>query len=182
MFRRNPRPYASGSPSRIRMVPMHLVRQAGTVTHPSGTSCGPALAAHPALVGLASTGVNIAGKRALHSSQLAEAFLTLTRDLEAVFGGGQGRMLDRQVSVFMGQPLLTTMVPAGARELGYLAGVPARFGKVDGATTWTQSSAAAMPRRAEAPGRQHGGPTLASSWPVQNSWRLCMASTMCWRW
>ena len=113
--------------------------------------------------------VNIAGKRALHSSQLAEAFLTLTKDLEAVFGGGQGRMLDRQVSQFMDQPLLTTMVPAGTRELGYLAGVPARFWPSGRATTWTQSSAAAMPRRAEAQGQQHGGSTLASSWPAQNS-------------
>ena len=113
--------------------------------------------------------VNIAGKRALHSSQLAEAFLTLTKDLEAVFGGGQGRMLDRQVSQFMDQPLLTTMVPAGTRELGYLAGVPARFWPSGRATTWTQSSAATMRRRAEAQGTHHGGSTLASSWPAQNS-------------
>ena len=71
--------------------------------------------------------LNIAGKRALHSSQLAEQFLALTKDLEAVFGGGQGRMLDRQVAIFMDSPVLTGMVPAGTRELGYLAAVPARF-------------------------------------------------------
>ena len=36
-------------------------------------------------------------------------------------------MLDRQVAIFMGQPLLTHMAPTGARELGYLAGVSTRF-------------------------------------------------------
>ena len=62
--------------------------------------------------------INIAGKRALHSSQLAEQFLALTKDLEAVFGGGQGRMLDRQVAIFMGSPVLTGMSQLGHASWG----------------------------------------------------------------
>ena len=70
---------------------------------------------------------NIAGKRALAANPFATAFFTLLQDLEAVFGHGQGRLLDRQVAAFCGTRFHVGKTPGGTREFVYLSGTPMRF-------------------------------------------------------
>ena len=58
---------------------------------------------------------------------LCKGFFNLLKDLESAFGGGQGRLLDREMADAMGHRFLTGQVPGGTREFCYLAGTPARL-------------------------------------------------------
>ena len=43
------------------------------------------------------------GIRALNNSESATCFFQLLKDIESSFGGGQGRMLDRQLATVLGE-------------------------------------------------------------------------------
>ena len=57
----------------------------------------------------------------------SEAFHTLTRFLEKLFGFGQGKILDRAISHRGGQPHLATRTASGTRKVVYMALLPRRF-------------------------------------------------------
>ena len=70
---------------------------------------------------------NGAGKRVMDKNELAHEFFHLTNDLEFQFGFGQGRLLDQQVTSFMGVQFRVGKTPGGTREFVYLSGAPERF-------------------------------------------------------
>ena len=70
---------------------------------------------------------NLAGKSATKKNHLAKAFFELVKELDYVFGFGQGRLLDRQVAAFMGVKFLVGKSSGGTREFVYLSGAPDRF-------------------------------------------------------
>ena len=57
----------------------------------------------------------------------SEAFHTLTRFLEKLFGFGQGKILDRAISHRDGRPHLATRTASGTRKVVYMALLPRRF-------------------------------------------------------
>ena len=58
---------------------------------------------------------------------LAQEFYRLVRELENVFGFGQGRLIDKQVALMAGERWLVGKAPGGTREFVYVAGIPERF-------------------------------------------------------
>lgn len=68
-----------------------------------------------------------AGVRAMASSDHCKDFFAVLKDLEAAFGGGQGRLLDRLMASEMGDRFRSHLVPGGAREFCYLAETPGRY-------------------------------------------------------
>ena len=73
--------------------------------------------------------INKAAKKAMTQSTIATRWLHLMRDLEAAFGGGQGKSLDLQLCEYLNEKHHAGMVPSGTREFGYMLGVPGRFFK-----------------------------------------------------
>ena len=68
-----------------------------------------------------------AGVKACRDSDLACAFTNLLKDLEACFGGGQGRQLDQQVSSMLGIKFLVGRKPGSTRKFVYFSGGPAIY-------------------------------------------------------
>ena len=66
-------------------------------------------------------------QRSTKAVGMAANFFQLLRDLENVFGFGQGRLIDRQAATFAGESWLAGKAPGGTREFVYLAGIPERF-------------------------------------------------------
>ena len=70
--------------------------------------------------------IDKAGSNALRSA-LPEDFLQLTKDLEHLFGLGQGRHLDRCIASYLGVKFLSCQTACGTRKVVYLSGVPERY-------------------------------------------------------
>jgi hypothetical protein len=68
-----------------------------------------------------------AGTRACKKHALAAEFVELLKDLEAVFGGGQGRALDKQVCAFLGVKFWVGRVPSSTRKFAYFTDGPVVF-------------------------------------------------------
>ena len=68
-----------------------------------------------------------AGSRAINRSQTAQDFFRCLKDLEAAFGGGQGRQLNAQYCEHTGVAFRTGKVVCNTRQWGYLCDTPSVF-------------------------------------------------------
>lgn len=71
--------------------------------------------------------IDKAGVSACHKVPLVQSFSALLKDLESVFGGGQGRTLDKQVCQFLGIPFRIGRVPGTTRKIVYFSEGPAVY-------------------------------------------------------
>jgi hypothetical protein len=70
--------------------------------------------------------LDVAGKKAMRT-EIAVQFNTLMKELERLFGLGQGRHIDRCVTSFLSVKFLVCKSPCGTRKITYLCGIPERF-------------------------------------------------------
>ena len=65
-----------------------------------------------------------AGVKACKDVPLEEDFATMLKDLEAAFGGGQGRQVDKQVCNFLNIKFLVGRKPGSTRKFVHFSGAP----------------------------------------------------------
>ena len=68
-----------------------------------------------------------AGVKACRDVPLAEEFAVMLKDLEAAFGGGQGRQVDKQVCDFMNIKFFVGRKPGSTRKFVYFSGAPSIY-------------------------------------------------------